>query len=130
VPQQASADFQFARQMNPCKDKASVDHALYNEAVLNKHLGDYFSAMRIYESLHAENPDDAILLNAIGNLYNFFGGYENTVSYYQRALLIQPDSYIACYNLELTYLMQLQHQKPALNYNKVRLVAYNKSKKF
>ncbi|MGL5892402.1 MAG: tetratricopeptide repeat protein [Bacteroidia bacterium] len=90
-------------------DNAETDHALYNEAVLNKHLGDYQNALRKYENLLQKNPDDVYLLNSIANLYNFFGDYELASSYYNRALQLRPDYHTARYNLGITLLLQLRH---------------------
>jgi tetratricopeptide (TPR) repeat protein len=92
-------------------EDAKTDHALYNEAVLNKHLGDYQNALRKYESLLQKNPNDVYLLNSIGNLYNFFGDFELAANYYNRALQLRPDYHTARYNLGITLLLQLRHVK-------------------
>lgn len=92
-------------------DSETTDHALYNEAVLTKQTGNYHQAARLYENLLQKNPDDVYLLNATGNLYNFFGDYELAVFYYTRALQLKPDYHTARYNLGLTYLLQLRHIK-------------------
>ncbi|MCA6364401.1 MAG: tetratricopeptide repeat protein [Bacteroidetes bacterium] len=90
-------------------DAAETDHALYNQAVLNKHLGDYQNALRIYEDLLYKNPNDVYLLNALGNLYNFFGDFDRAVLHYNRALQLKPDYHTARYNLGITLLLQLRH---------------------
>ncbi|MCU0433836.1 MAG: tetratricopeptide repeat protein [Bacteroidia bacterium] len=90
-------------------DAAETDHALYNQAVLNKNLGDYQNALRLYEDLLYKNPNDVLLLNALGNLYNFFGDFDRAVLHYNRALQLKPDYHTARYNLGITLLLQLRH---------------------
>lgn len=90
-------------------ETTETDHALYNQAVLNKHLGDYQNALRIYEDLLYKNPNDVYLLNALGNLYNFFGDFDRAVLLYNRALQLKPDYHTARFNLGITLLLQLRH---------------------
>jgi len=78
----------------------------------------YEDAVRGYNELLADDPNDAQILNRIGNVYQALQKLREAKSYYQRALKADPHFAAATNNIGCIYYNQKQYGKAARQYRK------------
>ena len=59
-------------------------------ALAHKSLGNYVLAQRIYERLLTDNPENAVFLGNLGNIYNDIGKLDKAEECFTKALSIDP----------------------------------------
>jgi tetratricopeptide (TPR) repeat protein len=76
---------------------------LVSLAIQKRREGNLTEALEGYLRLRKQEPDRAIILNNIGNIYFLMNQYDEAVAYYKESLEKNPRDAISHYNLSLVY---------------------------
>ena len=83
--------------------KSEFPKANYFLSLIRKKQGEYKEAVKLFEEVRLEFPNDRILLKELGQTYYFLGHFELALTTFHNALLIDPEDYQSHYNLMLIH---------------------------
>ncbi|MFN8670720.1 MAG: tetratricopeptide repeat protein [Candidatus Sericytochromatia bacterium] len=89
-----------------------VINLLFNYAEKNEKLDKYDKALFYYKYLALLKPKEFLydIYNSIGNCFSELKEYENALVYYQKAIDLNPDNYIAFKNAGINFIDQGDYQ--------------------
>ena len=83
--------------------KNGFPKANYFLSLIRKKQGEYKEAVKLFEEVRLEFPNDRILLKELGQTYYFLEHFELALTTFHNALLIDPEDYQSHYNLMLIH---------------------------
>jgi len=85
------------------QSEPDIDFMIYKGIQYTK-LGDYETAISIFENVLKKDKNNVQALVELGNLYSSLEKYNKSINLFDRALRIEPDNNLALYGLQISLL--------------------------